>query len=173
MPLNRLILCSLVYGDEIMRPLLCRFFYGVRTFRLSSATTRLATPILLSLYLYYPVYTVDWGTSCCWMMFVAKKKLDCIVCLALCVNNVRIGAVFGACQCRYKFQTGTASQVRCRYEIKNQKMSKIKTSKIIVQVGIIDWYQNIIVGKLPIYSIDQFLMLFQLVVVSWKQSLFV
>ena len=56
MPLNRLILCSLVYGDEIMRPLLCRFFYGVRTFRLSSATTRLATPILLSLYLYYTLF---------------------------------------------------------------------------------------------------------------------
>ena len=68
----------------------------VRTFRLSSATTRLATPILLSLYLYYTLFMQLIGAPprVCGM-YVWLDDVRCKKKVGLpCAPNVRIGAVF-------------------------------------------------------------------------------
>ena len=39
-----------------------------------------------------------------------------------------------------------------------------------VHDGVVNWYQNKAFGEPPIYSLDHFLTLFRLVVVSWRRS---
>ena len=48
---------------------------------------------------------------------------------------------------------------------KPKKITKQQTTTLTI-----NWYQNIAVGILPIYSLDQFSILFRLVVVLWRRS---